>query len=95
MPVNDWRVVGNRLLLRVIDPPAQDSSGLTLPESAVESDAPQTTLAEIVAKGAAVDQLGIGELVIVLKTWARVEIEGEEFIVCDAGDDVLLVKEAR
>lgn len=92
MSLNDWKVLGNRLLLRVIE--VKDASGLTKTDSP-DPDGPQTTLAEVVAKGPAVDQFAIGQQVIVLKTWARVEIDGGEFIVCDADDDVLLMKEAR
>jgi co-chaperonin GroES (HSP10) len=89
MPVNEWKVVGPRLLLRPIDINA--GSGLLKAESSGDDNL--TRECEIVAMGTFDAPWELGQRVMIgLYKGAKVEIDGEELIVVDAETDVLLVK---
>ena len=91
--LSDWKVLGNRLLLRPVE---QDSSqgGIIRPETADDEYEILTQECEVLARGPLVSiPYNVGDRLIVLMNWAKVEIDGEILVVVDADDDALLLKE--
>ncbi len=94
MSLSDWKVLGNRLLLR----PIKEADGTIykpkMDDDAPDPDKPLTQVCEVMQVGPLAIGHGfeVGQHVIVLMNWAKVEIDGEILTVVDADDDALMVK---
>jgi len=93
MAIKDWKVLGNRLLLRRVE--LSSAGAIIRPESELDEREIHTQECEIIMVGplAVGHGFDVGQHVIVLENWAKVEIEGEVLVVVDADDDALLAKD--